>query len=259
LKRGFAIAIAAALLLATACGRKDAYSDWKAPQLLDQGEKLLRANDLPGAYNFFKRGYEKLDKTGPQASKAGVFVDRMLFISAALQNVPELEKQLARFGGLEPQTMNLRLALHLAILMQRAGRLDDARALAEKIAVRLASRAPELEEIPFHAIGWIVVDRVRSANVELTRAKAASDAFTGAFTDIAGTAINTRQPLNPGLRAWIARYVDHLYDTERTLVAQAIGDLVERIDEVAPSSDDKDACLLLDPFFPTLGCLADWK
>ena len=249
----------AALLLAGACSRdKDPYSDWKAPQLLEEGERLLRANDLGGAYNFFKRGYDKVDKNGPFASRAGIFLDRMMYVSAARQDLPELEKALGRVGGTDPASMNLRLALQLAILMQRAGRADDARALAEKIAVRLASRAPTPEDASFHAVGWIVVDRVRSANVELTRAKEASTAFVAAFSEIAGNLINTRQALEPGLRAWITRYIDHLYDTERTLVAGEIADLVERIDQVAPS-EDRSGCLLLDPIFPTLGCLADWK
>ena len=260
MKRGFTIAIAAALLLASACSRdKDPYADWKASQLLDEGEKTLRSGDLSGANNFFRRGLAKADKTGPRGDQTQIFTVRMLYILAAQQNLAELEKAFARGGGAESPTMDLRIALQLAILMQRAGRFDDARALAEKIAVRLAARAPELEEIPFHAIGWIVVDRVRSANVELTRAKAASDSFVAAFSAIAETAIGTRQSLNPGLRAWITRYIDHLYDSERTLVAQQIADLVERIDQVAPPSDDKNACLLLDPVFPTLGCLADWK
>ena len=261
MKRGFAIAIVAALLLASACSRdKDPYADWKASQLLDEGDKTLRTGDLSGASNFYKRGLAKAEKLGaPGGAQTQVFTQRIYYISAAQQNLAELEKIFARRGGAESPAMDLRIAMQLVILMQRAGRFDDARALAEKIAMRLAARAPELEEIAFHAIGWIVVDRLRSANVELTRAKEASDAFVAAFSSIAQTAIGTRQPLYPGLRPWITRYVDHLFDSERGLVAQQIADLVERIDQVAPPSGDKNACLLLDPVFPALGCLADWK
>ena len=79
-----------------------------------------------------------------------------------------------------------------------------------------------------------------------------------ALAAIAERAIGVRQPLLPGLRAWITRYVDHLYDSERSLVAQQVADLVERIDQRAAKPDDETACLLLDPIFPTLGCLADW-
>ena len=260
MKRGAWIVVAATLLLAPACSRdKDPYADWKAPQLLEEGEKLLRASDLSGAYNFFKRGLAKAEKSGARADQTRIFVARMLYISAAQQNLAEAEKIFARMGGAsDPQAMDVRVALHLAILMQRAGRAAEARALAERIALRLAVRAPELEEIAFYAVGWIVIDRVRTANVELTRAREASDAFVAALASIAEAAIGPRQPLLAGLRAWISRYVDHLFDSERTLVAQQIADLVERIDQVASTPDDKSACILLDANFPALGCLADW-
>ncbi len=260
MKRGFAIAMIAMLLLATACSRaKDPYADWKAPQLLDEGERLLRARDLGGAYNFFKRGLEKAEKAGARADQTRIFVSRMLYICAAQGNLAEAEKIFARMGGSrDPQAMDMRVALHLAILLQRAGRAAEARALAEKIAQRMTARPPEFEEIRFYAVGWIVVDRVRSANVELARAKEASDAFVAALATITETAIGVRQPLLPGLRAWITPYVDHLYDSERTLVAQQVADLVERIDQRAAKPDDQTACLLLDLSFPTLGCLADW-
>ena len=260
MKRGFRIVLVAALVLASACSRdKDPYADWKAPQLLEEGEKLLRANDLSGASNLFKRGLAMAEKSGARADQTRTFNVRMLYIAASQQNLAEAEKLFRRMGGsADPQAMDARVALHLAILMQREGRPADARALAEKLAVRMSARPAEFEEIPFYAVGWIVVDRVRSANVELTRAREASDAFVAALSSIAETAIGGRQPLNPGLRAWITRYVDHLYDSERTLVAQQVADLVERIDQVAAPSDDKGTCLPLEPNFPNLGCLADW-
>ena len=261
LKRVLGMVLAAALLLLPACSRdKDPYAEWKAPQLLEEGEKLLRANDLSGAHNLFKRGLEKAEKGGARADQTRIFLARMLYIAAAQQRLADAEKLFTRMGGsADPQTMDVRVALHLAILMQREGRAADARALAEKLALRFSARAPEFEEIPFYAIGWIVVDRARTANVELVRAKEASDAFVAALSSIAETAIGVRHSLPPGLRAWITRYVDHLYDSERTLVAKEVADLVERIDQVATTPDDKTACLLLDPNFPMLGCLAEWK
>jgi outer membrane protein assembly factor BamD (BamD/ComL family) len=260
LKRAVWIVMAAVVLTASACSRdKDPYADWKAPQLLDEGEKALRARDLSGAYYFFKRGLAKAEKAGARPEQTRIFTSRMLYIAAAQENLAEAEKIFARLGGAtDPQKMDVRVALHLAILMQRAGRTADARALADKIAQRLGSSPPQFEELAFFAVGWIVVDRARSANVELTRAKEASDGFMAALTSIAEAVIGPHQPLLPGLRAWIAGYIDHLYDTDRTLVAKEIADLVERIDQTAVTADDKNACLLLDPAFPNLGCLAEW-
>jgi len=154
--------------------------------------------------------------------------------------------------------MDLPAASQIALLEQRAGKVDDARALAEKIAARLASRPPELEDKPLYLVDWIVVDRERTANVEINHAKEASDAFVAALTDFAETAIPGHRPMPTGLRRWITPYVDHLYDSDRSLVAQKVADIVERIDEVAGTDDDKRGCLPLDPTFPALGCLAEW-
>jgi outer membrane protein assembly factor BamD (BamD/ComL family) len=260
LKRGARIAAVAALLLVAACSRdKDPYADWKAPQLLEEGERLLRANDLGGAGNLFRRGIAKAEKSGSRPDQMRIYAARMVYIAAAQQNLAEAEKIFARLpGAADPQSMDVTMALHLAILMQREGRPADARALAEKLALRMAARAPEPEEAAFYAIGWIVVDRLRTANVEIKRAREASDAFVAVIASIADTSITGRRSLPPGLRAWITRYVDHLYDSERTLVAKNVADLIERIDEVASTPDDSNACLPLDRTFATLGCLADW-
>ncbi len=250
------------MLLVPACSRdKDPHAGWKAPQLFDEGDRLLRANDLPGAYNLFRRGSEKAQKAGVRAEQSRVFLVRMLYVELARGDLANAGKLFADMGGsAAPQAMDVRAALQLAILMQREGRSADARALAEKLALRLAGRPPEPEEVAFFAVGWIVVDRVRTENVELSRAKEASDAFVASLGAIADTAISGRQPLNPGLRAWILRYVDLLYDSERALVAQHVADLVERIDQAAGGpADDRNPCLPLDRLFPTLGCLADWK
>jgi outer membrane protein assembly factor BamD (BamD/ComL family) len=250
----------AAMLIVTACSRdKDPYENWKAAQLLDEGERLLRKNDLGGAANLFRRGIAKAEKAGARPEQLRIYTARMLYIAAAQQDVAEAEKLFARAGGAEPQSMDMRAALQLAILMQRAGRAADARALGEKIAQRMAARPAEPEEISFYAIGWIVVDRLRTANVEIARAREASDAFVAVLTSIAETTVGARRSLPPGLRAWVTPYVDHLFDNDRGLVAQQIADLVERIDERAQAPDDRSACILLDPAFPSLGCLADWK
>ncbi len=258
--RRHAWVLVCALATVPGCSRdKDPYADWKAPQFLDEGERLLRANDLSGANNFLRRGIAKAEKAGARPEQTRIFVSRMLYIYAAQGNIAEVEKIFAQTGGAAaPRSMDARMGLQLAILLKRAGREADARALAEKLALRLDAKPADPEEIAFYAAGWIVIDLLRSANVELTRAKEASDAFVATLTTIAGTLVAPHQPMLPGLRPWIMRYVDHLYDSERTLVAQQVADIVERIDESAGTTEDKSACLLLDRNFPTLGCLAAW-
>jgi hypothetical protein len=227
--------------------------------MLEEGDRLLRGTDLPAAYVVFKRGLEKAEKSGAPADERRVFLTRMFHISAARGNVDDAAKLFARLGGgANPQTMDVRLALELVILLQRADKTEDARALAEQLAQRLVARAPEFHQEPFHAIGWIVIDRVRTANVEITRAREASDEFVAALSTIVEAGISIRKPLPAALRGWITRYVDILYDSGRSLVAKQIAELVERIDQRTTASGDTVACIALEPTLPSLGCLADW-
>ena len=129
-------------------------------------------------------------------------------------------------------------------LLARAGRMDDARKLAERLAQRMQSTEPaNHEEIPLYIVGWMAIDYLRTANVELERAREASTAVVDALSSGVEKAVVIHQPLNPAVRQWTVRYVDHLYDTERTLVAQKVADLVEPIDE---------------PLFPAFGCIPEW-
>jgi hypothetical protein len=252
------VVLAAALALAACSRDKGPYKDWKAPQLMEEGERLLRANEIDAADKVFRLGRERAEKAGYPAEKLRVFDLRRLYIAAAREDAVEAENLFSRVGGLNnPEAMDIRMATNLAVLLQRAGQPDKARALAEKMALRLNSHEPELDEMPFHLVGWIVLDRVRTANVEIVRARQASDAFVATLAALAERAITSQQPLPNGLRPWITRYVDHLYDSGRTLVAQKAADLVSRIDEVA-APDESAGCMKLDPQYPALGCLADW-
>lgn len=255
------LVLVAALLLASACSRdKDPYRDWKAPQMLDEGERLLRAGDLTGADSVFRQGLERAQKAGYSADKTRAFLVRMLYVAAAKGDVAEMEKLFARTGGdANPRAMDVRLTLHLLLLLHNAGKTGEAKKLAEKLAQRLAAHPPDnFEERAFYAVAWIVIDRLRSANVELGKAKEASQALVETLKDMAQVA-SSSEPIRPGLRRWITRYVDHLFDTERRLVAQEVADLVERIDQMAPPSEEQQPCLPLDPIFPALGCLAELK
>ena len=254
--RAAALAFAAAVALAGGCSRnKDPYADFKAPQMLEEGDRLLRAGDLAAAETVFRRGLERAQKDGYTADKTRVFIERMTLLAAARGSAADTEKLLARTGALEdPDSMDITLAIDLVLLHVREGKPEKARALAEKLARRLAVRPPNPEELPVYVIGWIAIDRLRTQNVELTRAREA----TRALVETLKSWVEWGRPMPAGPRAWIGRYVDHLFDSERSLIAQEIGDLMERIDERAPPPEDRSPCVPLDANFSSLGCLPDW-
>jgi hypothetical protein len=240
--------VAAALALAPAgCSRKkDPYQDWKAPQLLDEGDRLLRAGDVATAQSVFKRGFDIAKRDGLRNSQA--FVQRMTAIAASRDEV-------ATAQGLMPvESMDERTILRLTLGLVAAGKIDEARAMAERLAPRLSAKPPEAEDLPYHVVGWIAIDRLRTQNVEIQRARAATDSLLGAVRRWVELGV----PLPAAPRGWITRYVDHLFDTERSLPAQEIGDLVERIDQRFPPGDDNSPCISYDLLFPSLGCLPDW-
>lgn len=246
-----AVVLVAALVLACACSRdKDPYRDYKAPQMLEEGDRLLRANDLPAAESVFRKGLVKAEKAGYPADKTRVFHDRLLRIAVARENLADPE--VARFLASDPADLDPRIATQVTLMLHRTGKADAARMLAEKLAQRLATRV-DPHELPLQAIGWIVIDRLRTANVELNKARDASGAFVEAMKRFLEQGLS----MPAGLRAWIGPYMDHLFDNDRSLIAKEIADLIERIDQRTPPSDEK--CIPLDPAFESLGCLSDWK
>ena len=256
----FALCFACAALVASGCNReKDPYRDWKAPALLEEGERLLRAGDLEAAEKVLRRGATRAEKDGARAAQTHTFYSRLLFIAAARDNLPDALKLYDRMNaGGSVATLDPYATAELAVMLERAGKPAEARAMGEKLAARLAARRPEPEELPIYLAGWIIVDRARTENVEINHAKEASDAFVALMNTLAETLIPPRQPLPPGVRTWVTRYVDHLYDSDRSVVAKEVAELVVRIDEVAATDDDKRSCIPLDAALPTLGCLADW-
>ena len=254
------IAVVVAATAASCKRHEDPYADWKAPQLLDEGDRLVRLGDLAGADAVYQRGKEVAKKNSLKVNDPRVFDQRRMFIAAAREDVPvALDLYGVVGGGNDYMTMDVRMGVDLVVLLARAGRMDDARKLAERLAQRLQSTAPaNHEEIPLYIVGWMAIDYLRTANVELERAREASTAVVDALSSGVEKAVVIHQPLNPAVRQWTVRYVDHLYDTERTLVAQKVADLVERIDEVAPPDPEAKPCLPLEPLFPAFGCIPEW-
>lgn len=255
-----AVAVIAAATVSSCKRHVDPYEDWKAPQLLDEGERLLRNGDLAQADAVFKRGREVAEKRGFKANDLRVFDRRRLYIAAAQENLP-LATQLygEAGGGNDYRTMDVRIGMDLVMQLVRAGKMDDARKLAERLAQRFQGVPPANdEELSIYTVGWIAIDRLRTDNVEIERAKQASNAVVEVLSNEVEKAVLLKRPLNSAERLWLLRYVDHLFDTERSLVAQKIADFVERIDQAAPSGTDAKPCLPLDPMFPALGCIPEW-
>ncbi len=112
--RAAAIAFACASLVLAGChhAEKDPYQDWKAPALLEEGERLLRAGDLEGAEKILRRGEARAEQDRVRADAMRVFQVSLLFIAAANGNVSEPQK-------LELLTKMLELEENDAVLIFR--------------------------------------------------------------------------------------------------------------------------------------------
>ena len=255
-----AVAVIVAAVVPSCKRHKDPYEDWKAPQLLDEGDRLLRTGDLAAADAVYERGREVAKASNFKLNDPRVFDRRRMFIAAAQENIP-LATQLYGDvgGGNDYMTMDVRLGVDLMMMLVRAGKMDDARKLGERLAQRFALAEPNTpEELSLYLTGWMAIDRLRTANVEIERAKQASTTVVDLLGKAVEKAVVVQQPLNPAVRVSLNRYADHLYDTERSLVAQKIADYVERIDQAAPADPEMKPCLPLDATFPSLGCIPDW-
>lgn len=249
------LALVAALLLLAACSRnKDPYADFKAGQLLDEGQRLLRQGDVDGADKAFRVGLERLEKAGFSVEKnRPAFLAPLLHLAIRRGDLAEAEKLMAHLGA----PVDVRAANDIAVLVQRTGRIEDARAKAEIAAQAMAARpAADEEERAIYVAAWITVDRLRSARFDRAAAKEASDAVIAALTDVAERRGNYR-PMPPGLRRWITPYIDHLFATDRDAVAKEIASIVEHIDENAPPPEVDALCLPLYSTWQNLGCLLE--
>ena len=245
-----AVALAALLALG-ACGRSDdPYERFKPAQLLDEGDRLLRQGDEAGAEKALRLGLERAEAAGADALQSRAFITRLFHLAVKRGDAEEAERLVARLGA----PIDVRAAHDSAVLLFRQGKLDEARGRGEVLARALASQQPiDPHGRAIHAAAWMTIDRLRTARYDREAAREASDEVVAALVGMSHRRARF-EPLPPGLRAWILRYLDHLHDTERRLVALEIADLVQRIDENAPSEGEA-PCLPLDPALANLGCL----
>ena len=115
------IAVVVAATAASCKRHEDPYADWKAPQLLDEGDRLVRLGDLAGADAVYQRGKEVAKKNSLKVNDPRVFDQRRMFIAAAREDVPvALDLYGVVGGGNDYMTMDVRMGVDLVVLLARA-------------------------------------------------------------------------------------------------------------------------------------------
>jgi hypothetical protein len=248
------LALAAAVLLIAACRDNSPYADFKPAHLLDEGQRLLGFGDLDGAEKALRLGLARAEKSGIDLGRSReAFLVPLFHLAVKRGDRAEAVKLLARMGT----PVDVRATHQIAVLTQKSGKADEARAQGELVVAAMAAAPPNDDETrAIHLAAWTTVDRLRSARFDRAGAREATDAVIAGLTDLAEYRGGYR-PLPPGLRGWVTRYIDHLFATDRDLIAKDVAGLVERIDEnaAAPASDA--LCLPLYAKWRNLGCLLE--
>ncbi len=242
------------MLLAAGCRSSDPYADLKPGQLLDEGQRLLRMGDLPGAEKALRLGLRRAEKNGLNVEKARrAFLSPLFHLAVKRGDGKEAERILGQMG----EAADARATHDVVVLTQRAGMPDEARAKAEMLASVLhAHAASDDDERAVRVAAWITIDRLRSARFDPAAARDASEEVVAALADVAEFRGSFR-PMPPGLRGWVSRYIDHLFATDRPDAAKAVATLIERIDENAPPPETDALCLPLYAQWQNLGCLLE--
>ena len=119
------------MLLATGCRSSDPYADFKPGQLLDEGQRLLRAGDLQGAEKVLRLGLQRAEKNGVNVEKVRpAFLSPLFHLAIKRGDAREAQRIVERMGpGADAR------AIHdLLVLTQASGTPDEARARAEVLA-----------------------------------------------------------------------------------------------------------------------------
>lgn len=251
--RRWAAAALAALVLAAGCGReKDPLKLMKAPQLQDEADRRLSQGDLDGAEKVYRLALAKFEEAGLKGEALDVHLRPLMHLALKRGDAAEATKLLNRI-----HPPDVRGANDLAVTLHRAGKLDEARDMAERAARTMAQQAPDDADRGIHLAAWTTIDRLRVARFDRPAAAKASEAFRELLVKHASFDGRYR-PLPRGLRATIVRYQDHLFATDRDPLAKDIGDLIERMDQNAPPDPVDALCVpLFEGKWQNLGCLLE--
>jgi hypothetical protein len=180
------------------------------------------------------------------------FVTPLVHLALKRGSLADAEKVLAR-SGVKP---DVRALNDITVMVQRTGKLDDARARAELLAQALRDSPPAgSEDLAVHTAAWTTVDRLRVARFDREAAREASDTVIALLIEIAQPRAGAFQPLPNGLRGWMSHYIDHLFATDRPEAAHQVGDLIERIDQNEAPPATEGLCMPLYSQWKNLGCL----
>jgi hypothetical protein len=248
------LALVAAAMLAAGCRNKDPYADFKPAQLQDEGERLLRTGDLANAEKLLRLGLERAERNSVKLERLRpAFLVPLFHLAVKRGDEKEAARLYERMGA----PIDVRAAFEMMIFATRTATPDEARAKGEVVAQAMeAKKAEDPDERAIYVAAWITIDRLRSARFDRAAAREASDAVAAGLTDLAEMRGSYR-PLPPGLRAWVSRYIDHLFATDRPDAAREVASLIERIDENAPPPPSDALCLPLFRQWQNLGCLLE--
>ena len=251
--RRCALALLAALVLATGCGReKDPLKVMKAPQLQDEADRRLSQGDLEGAEKVYRLALAKFEEAGLKGEALDVHLRPLVHLALKRGDPVEATKLVNRI-----HPADVRAANDLAVTLHKAGKLDEARDMVERAARTMEQQPAEEADRGIYLAAWTTVDRLRVARFDRPAAAKASDAFRELLVKHASFDGRYR-PLPRGLRATIVRYQDHLFATDRDALAKDLGDLVERMDQNAPPDPVDALCVpLYEGRWQNLGCLLE--
>lgn len=241
-------------LLASGCGReKDPLKVMKPPQLQEEAERRLSQGDIEGAEKVFRLALAKFEEAGLKGEALHPHLLPLIHLAIKRGDVAEGTKLLNRVFPPDVAAAN-----NIAVLLHGAGKLDEARDMAERAARTMAAKPTEDDaERGRYLAAWTTIDRLRVARFDRPGAGEASKAFLDLLMKH-GTFDGRYHALPRGLRAPIVRYQDFLFATDRDALAKQIGDIVERIDQNAPPDPNDALCVRIsEDRLQNLGCMLE--
>ena len=252
--RAAAILFVAALAAVAGCRETDPLKVMKTPQLVDEADRRLARGDLDGAEQVYRLALKRLEEAKVRGEALRTVQLPLFHLAMKRDDIGAARSLFAQMGD----PVDVRAANDFAVLLHRQGKLDEARAMAERMVGPLDKAATDEDERAIQVAAWIDIDRLRVARFDRPAAAEASNEVVELLTQHAAMVGNVFRPLPRGLRGWLLRYQDHLFATDRGDVAKQLGDMVERIDQNAPPAPNDALCLpLYRDRLQNLGCLAE--